>query len=865
MTTAEKAKAGEPVNEKLYPSGLWKDRFLLSHAGSLLGALELSGADPNGLSSDDLQAHSIVLRNILQTQHPDTAVTQYYWHYEGVKVDLQERQNPRSDLLSSRRQAFLNEERTLSNSRLFWMLDVPTSANLNKVFSASAMKMLFTAPFDRKARDSLVAKFSNWGAWLVEQEELRRQYDLLNSSLKDLDSKLQYLSETNEQQSPAQLWALCRAVCNMRPEYLESALTEAVPVEDWDRFIMDGDVHPVMIDGLDCLKIEGPDPVYIRIASVVGYGSKEVPSGMWARGSAMPVMSKGNYLIVTRAKPMSVIEKSMMITGKENELHRSQMKLSSLLKGDDTNSEIEKKVQQSKALRGKLEELEEAADSEDRYYTFHSHVVLFERDPSKLRAASQDMNTALTQSKFAVVWESAGLIDLFPMLLPAYPKRCFRSAEFTASQVGACSLAYRSHQGIKSWGDKTKEEALYVLENLDGTPFYYTPFIGDKCLVLGVGPTRSGKTYWKNVVAGHFLKYGVPYQPATEHDPAIEAQGSFYHSIDVDPGTEPLSMFFQDEGGIFRMQNPATDRGFNSFVMADGTTDSDFIHHMLTQIRIMLKLNDSADLRELSATDQQELDRGLIATLGMTNSKLQNLSGLYNHLSQDLQAKLARWVQGGLYGNLMDNEVDGVGHLNKRVAAYNLSGVKDKQEMAQLAINEIFYRVTKLFENPANLRVPKMLEIDEAQYFFSIPGSAERAITKARTWFKHNGGMGFWTQSPEHYAALDEWTTLRSAASTWIFMADQNMDRAAYQRAFPLTDGECDAIANLKARQQAYIIQREVGISKTVNLFTAKEEHVIATSRPSESVIVREMLNMHSDIDVAVAEMIKRIFPANRS
>jgi type IV secretion system protein VirB4 len=857
LLTMTATHAGDPINKTIWPAGLWKN-FVLSHAGSLIGGLEMSGIDPKGLSEEDLDNATVVLRNLIQTQHAETVVTQYYWHYEGAKVALKARANPRSKMLSERREAFLNEERNLSTSRLYWLLDVPTEANLNSVFSASAFKMVLAAPFEQRARSALKAKFSNWGAWLVEQEELRRQVELLDGSLSELDAKLQILSPENTVLSSAQLWAQCRAAINLQPEYLDTAQTEAIPSDDWDRLLADGDIHPVMVDGLDCLKIDGPEPVYARIASIVGYGADQVPEGMWGRGDSMPVLQKGNYLVVTRARPLSSIEKALMLSGKENELHRSQLKFSSLLKGDDAASEIEKKINDSALLKRKVTELEEAANSPDRYYHYHSHVIVFDRDPKKLRNACRLMNTALTQSKFKPVWESAGMLDLFPMLMPGYPKRCFRSAEFTSSQVGACSLVFKSSEGIRHWGEE-KEEAIYILESDDGTPFHYTPFIGDKCLVLGVGPTRSGKTYFKNVVAGHFLKYGVEAREATEADPARAAMGSFYHAIDVDPGTEPLALFFKDEGGIFRIENPETDRGFNPFVAAHGENDGHFTHHILSQIRIMLSLNDSEEMRRIEQHEQQEMDRAIKAVLRLP-AQLQNMTSLYNHVSTGLKQKLSRWVRGGMYGNLFDNVEDGIGGLNKRVAAYNLAGVKDKPELAQLVTNEIFYRVIQLFEDPKYRSVPKMLAIDEAQYLFGIPGAVETAVAKARTWFKHNGGMEFWTQSVEHYMAIPEWNTLRSSASTWIFMADQNMDAKIYKKGFGLKDGECEAIARLIPRKQAYIIQREAGISTTVNINTAKEEHVIATSRPHEAIIVRDMLDKYPDIDMAVAEMVKRIF-----
>ena len=92
-------------------------------------------------------------------------------------------------------------------------------------------------------------------------------------------------------------------------------------------------------------------------------------------------------------------------------------------------------------------------------------------------------------------------------------------------------------------------------------------------------------------------------------------------------------------------------------------------------------------------------------------------------------------------------------------------------------------------------------------------------------------------------------------------MPDQEMDKDLYKKAFQLKDGECDAIASLTPRKQAYIIQREVGISKTVNINVAPEEYVIATSRPTEAVIVKQMLEQYpNDIDEAVKQMVSRIF-----
>lgn len=826
----------EPLNESLYAAGTWEG-FGLTHVGSLIGGLELSGIDPQGRSPADFENITRLVRNILQNLHPDLIVTQYYWHYMGgEQVKLKHRNYSRSKMLSERRQAYM-DSRGFASARLFWLIEVPSTEALNKFVSIAFLKALFEIPFSSAARDRIKAKLSHKDAWLVEERELFRQVELLTKELADLNAKLEVLSRDRTVLKRPQLWALYRALVNMQPALLDTAVTEAIPVDHWDSQLASGDCTPVTLDEMPALKFDGAVPTYARIASMIGFGEKYVPEGVWARERIRPVGQRGNYLIVTRYTPLSRLMRGQMISSKQNELHRSQMKVSTIIQGKSVSQDIETKIASSDALKKMVSELEEAELSADRYWYSHSHVVVFGTTAEEIRSAAMSLDTAMSQSGIRVVWESASLPKLFPMLLPGYPKKCWRSTEFTSTQAGAAALIYRPHVGKIEWGF-SKEEAIFVFESDDGSPFHFTPFIGDKCLSIGVGPTRSGKTFKKNVLASHFMKFQ-----------------SLYHSIGVDQGDEPTARFFGEDGGVFRLENGSAGRGFNPFVAAidleNGGIDTQFANHMLTQIRMMLSLNDSEALRHLEPHEQEEIDKAIISVLKLPRH-MRSFTRLEQHCSKPIKQKLNRWLRGNIYGNFFDNDEDGVGALNKRFAAYNLAAVKDTPDLAKLAMNEIFFRVIRLFEDPAYRAVPKMLSIDEAQYVLSVPGVADLAIAKARTWFKHNGGMEFWTQSPEHYMKLKEWETLRSSATTYWFLADQEMNPAMYREAFKLSDGELDAIANLIPRQQAFIIQREIGVSKVVNLRTTPEEYVLATSHPLEAPVVAAALAKYPDIDEAI-------------
>ena len=166
----------------------------------------------------------------------------------------------------------------------------------------------------------------------------------------------------------------------------------------------------------------------------------------------------------------------------------------------------------------------------------------------------------------------------------------------------------------------------------------------------------------------------------------------------------------------------------------------------------------------------------------------------------------------------------------------------------------------RLFEDPHYRTRAKFFEVDEAQYVLSQRGAAEFVIAKARTWFKHGGGMGFWTQSPKHYSDLAEWGTLMSAATTFIFMADAEMKREDYRNAFPfLTDAELEVIGTLKLKQQAFIKQPDAGIAKVINLFVEPEQYVVATSRPHEAALAQRIFSEESDVDVAVDKIVAQL------
>ena len=216
---------------------------------------------------------------------------------------------------------------------------------------------------------------------------------------------------------------------------------------------------------------------------------------------------------------------------------------------------------------------------------------------------------------------------------------------------------------------------------------------------------------------------------------------------------------------------------------------------------------------------------------------------MVNHCPVELQQKLGRWYGNGFYASLFDQKEDAVGSLDKPVVAFNLAGVKDDPILLPLTISEITYRVTRMFEDPNYRHVPKYLDIDEAHAPLKIDYFRDYVIRSIRTWGKWLAGISMWSQDPSEFLKIPDWSALRSAASTLFFMADPTLDVSLYRKTFNLSDGEISAIKELRPKREAYIVQRDIGVSKKILVEVEPEQHVISTSRPHEADLRRRLVD----------------------
>lgn len=803
---------GEPVNSYHGACRPCKG-FVLSYTGSLLGAIEIDGIDPDGMSHKDMEAFSIVIRNLLNILPRSIVLQQYYVHYRDLKVEFARRANPVCNALNRYRERHLNRMRLAGARCILFVEMYPERRDQSSL--VLFLRHLFRCVHSGASRE-YIRRFIGYGsARSASHSALEKLAPALETRIRDIINYCGGLFRTR-QLDLDETYRVMKFLATLEVKYLHSGLR--CP-QDIDTDLSDGQVTPVTMNGMDILRLQNRRNTYARVLSVKQYNFDRFTPGLFAEG---PIKTPGNYVLTTRYKGMSEASRSLFFFNRKKELERETLSFADFIKGlgDDAEKDRDMQVFRPSLIR-KFQELDEAASLKDNLGLVATHAVVFDTDVKELEKTTERLQSALQQNQFSILWETVAQPDVFFDLQPCadHHGRFFRDIPLNTSQFSTLALFYKSAQGAKTIEDLGNEEAQYIFLSGDDSPYYFSPFAGGRGFLIGVGPVRSGKSFLRTCTGIHWPKYG-----------------GFYRAIDIDPGSEPIAHAFGEDAGIVRFDG-AQVRGFNLLSQARGPDDTAFIAHLNRQLMSMVGVNDSEELRQMSGADQLALDRAIRQVLRLPR-RLHTLSTLLKHCPGPVQRKLARFAGSGAYARLFDAEQDAIGDMDRKVAVYNLAGIRDDTVAKPLAMAEIAYRVLRFYENPEIRACPKWLDVDECHHILSNPELTRTLLLdRVRTWGKLLAGIGLWTQSGIELGNIENWEALRSAASTFIFTADPELNRDAYRSIFNMKEGEMETIRGLIPKREFYLIQRDLNVSKKCILSVEPEQYVLSTSSPTEQTL----------------------------
>ncbi|MDR4483117.1 MAG: hypothetical protein R3B95_07815 [Nitrospirales bacterium] len=144
-----------------------------------------------------------------------------------------------------------------------------------------------------------------------------------------------------------------------------------------------------------------------------------------------------------------------------------------------------------------------------------------------------------------------------------------------------------------------------------------------------------------------------------------------------------------------------SDAGFNPFAVCTGPGDTDFIHHLKSQIMLMVQANDTPAMQVLNVEEQTRLDEAIAATIALDNPDLRRLRTVALHCPDSLQVKLQRWthIRGRMWGcmpSILMPKEDAIGRIDRPMTAFNLRAIRDNPVVLPLVMAEIFFRVTRV-------------------------------------------------------------------------------------------------------------------------------------------------------------------------
>jgi type IV secretion system protein VirB4 len=202
----------------------------------------------------------------------------------------------------------------------------------------------------------------------------------------------------------------------------------------------------------------------------------------------------------------------------------------------------------------------------------------------------------------------------------------------------------------------------------------------------------------------------------------------------------------------------------------------------------------------------------------------------------ELKERLHRWMQGGQYGFVFDNNEDTLSF--SRFQTFNFTGWGDAPDVLEPLLFYVLHRASNEITDPQQLGTFKIFLLDEAWLFLKNETIRSYIVQAQKTWRKHHAAMILATHSIKELEESGMLQIVSESCPTKIFLANPEMDRDLYREAFHLNDTELELIAGLVPPGQMLI--RKAQSSKKVHLNVDSVTHWTATNNAPDNLKKRE-------------------------
>lgn len=783
---------------------------LLTTSGRLLGGFSIAGIDPSSFDEDDHLRLAMATNSIFAGIPEQFSVTQCRMRLPADPVAFAPHRDPLVQQLSQKRESYLSRFPFLQ-TRTWHFLDHALDDTLKPSSITGIARNAILAPFSANAREGLKNSLSADKTLRLLESDLEQKRHQLDEAIENTMARWSSLTDASRLDGPDILSLLAVFLGSSRPPRPQ----DIEDLQDIAPLLGDGDVSIVQIGPATCLRLGGAIPHYARVASVTAFGKTR--PGHWTQGWDPRVTDLPfPHAMTVRWRKLNQIETALLFEIKRRELQRSSVSIGGLITGM-TGGE-NKPEHLSTKLRKQFDELDQADALDVRWTHSEASFLIWGANEAELTKRCRTLNTACQSIDAKLVWESDNIANAFRATLPTGSSIGLRRMITNSAQNASLALINARASGSRG---NEQQEPLDVFPSSDLEPYAFHPWTGGRALTIGIGPTRSGKTFAKNALAIQTLRFDA-----------------WYFALDVDAGTEPLAAMLGDRASYFAIGDNSTGSraGFNLFSSCAGADDIAWRGHFIRQLKRMFRADDGAPPDEAQT---RLLDAATEAVLKLP-AEQQTLSHFAAHLPPDLSSRLKRWLRAdpgfarhddGPRAWLTDCIQDTF-HSQCRFQVFNFAALRDDDTLRAIAYAETFFRITRIFESESDRARPKFLDVDEAHIPLADPEFARWIVKGARTWNKFRVAVSLWSQALHEFTAIQHFEAIRGAAATLMFTANPSMPKDQYEKHLGLSQGETEAIASLIPRRELYVTQREAGISRKVDVRTDAWTELLLRSDP---------------------------------
>jgi type IV secretion system protein TrbE len=390
-------------------------------------------------------------------------------------------------------------------------------------------------------------------------------------------------------------------------------------------------------------------------------------------------------------------------------------------------------------------------------------IIVFDRDPDLLRAASERMRQVFADKDGTLIQERDQSKRTFLAMLPGNAGLNIRYRSILNLNVSDLTPCYRAGAGQTTNGHLS-DEYMTVMESADHTPVYLSPHYGEVASTLILGTTGSGKS----MLLGQFIDDGQKYDPYT---------------FVIDVGGSHRAVTTRHGGSYAQVRLNDKSFGVNPFRQPHNPQNVNFI---LEFIRVLLANEGHTLSPEHTKMVLNEIEA--VYCLPEGRRRIGRMS-----LPAELRSKLHTWINGGPFSHFVDSERDDL--ILTRFQTWDFTDLEENPRLLGPVMWYVSRWISRIVTNPELADRAKACYMDEGWRF----GDMEDFIrSAAKTWRKHRGWIVLSTQDVEDLQRNGLLELVNTCCPTKIFMSNPGASVAVYGDTFRFSERESELLGTMK-------------------------------------------------------------------